>query len=292
MLRVNQKPKNNTRNPVGWKTHAFAITNSPPTNSYKMARQLRGFPVEPTLNVSFSSSILPPSQPYKLLMRSDEQHNNPTNVSKETSRVLGLIYQSFVSDKSIVRFIFSELVSVAYQCMAFQRRSSQNGSCSVILYYDHCITFDDEYRYIWQNKLSGASWLFFVNRYFAFLAVRVRRTDLQSLALISCPKNIAVNVGNFVNFPSEKVSLHLQALFHCSPHCRGPSLQRNHNCVLAYAASDPSCSRYSLYRQIVLIVSQVIVCSAFVLPTLRTASASNSAFPSQPPTSNVRLVRP
>lgn len=44
---------------------------------------------------------------------------------------------------------------------------------TVILYYDHVVTFDDEYRYIWQNKWSGASCLFFVNRYFAFLAVGV-----------------------------------------------------------------------------------------------------------------------
>ncbi|KAI0342269.1 hypothetical protein BDW22DRAFT_178335 [Trametopsis cervina] len=38
-----------------------------------------------------------------------------------------------------------------------------------VLYYDYLITFGEEYRHIWRNPRSGASILFLVNRYFAFL---------------------------------------------------------------------------------------------------------------------------
>ena len=42
---------------------------------------------------------------------------------------------------------------------------------SVILYYDHLITLDDEYNYMWTKPWSKPSLFFFVNRYFAFIAV-------------------------------------------------------------------------------------------------------------------------
>ena len=42
---------------------------------------------------------------------------------------------------------------------------------AVILYYDHLITFDDEYRYIWARLKSPASWLFLLNRFVAFVYV-------------------------------------------------------------------------------------------------------------------------
>ena len=45
---------------------------------------------------------------------------------------------------------------------------------SVILYYDHLITLDDEVKYMWSKPLSKPSLFFFVNRYFAFIAVSVR----------------------------------------------------------------------------------------------------------------------
>ncbi|KAJ3558190.1 hypothetical protein NM688_g1072 [Phlebia brevispora] len=109
----------------------------------------------------------------------------------------------------------------------------------VILYYDHSITFDEEYRYIWQNKWSGASWLFFVNRYFAFAA------------------NIAVNVGNFAQFRSDQRCV-----------CRPKSIPcRLYEAVAKLMNSSCSCSDFSLYRQIVLIVSQVIVCINLLLRT-------------------------
>ncbi|KAJ3559388.1 hypothetical protein NM688_g385 [Phlebia brevispora] len=37
-----------------------------------------------------------------------------------------------------------------------------------ILYYDHLITFGDEYWRIWRNLRSPGSWYFMLNRYFAF----------------------------------------------------------------------------------------------------------------------------
>ena len=45
---------------------------------------------------------------------------------------------------------------------------------TVIVYYDHLITFDSEYRYIWKRLGSPSSWLFLINRYFAFLSVRLK----------------------------------------------------------------------------------------------------------------------
>jgi hypothetical protein len=42
---------------------------------------------------------------------------------------------------------------------------------AAILYYDHAITFDEEYRYVWKNAHSSAAVLFLVNRYFALFSV-------------------------------------------------------------------------------------------------------------------------
>lgn len=41
-----------------------------------------------------------------------------------------------------------------------------------ILYYDTLLTFGDEVKFFWQEPKFGASWLFFINRYFSFFAVR------------------------------------------------------------------------------------------------------------------------
>jgi len=76
----------------------------------------------------------------------------------------------------------------------------------VILYYDHAITFDDEYWRVWQNPRTGASILFLVNRYFAFIT------------------NIAITAGNFGAFKSIQ-----------------------------------GCAHYTFYRQLSLIIAQVIV---------------------------------
>ncbi|GJE86617.1 hypothetical protein PsYK624_026970 [Phanerochaete sordida] len=54
----------------------------------------------------------------------------------------------------------------------------------VILYYDHALTFRDEYAHIWRNPRAGASLLFLLNRYFAFFS------------------NIVMTVGKFVRFRS------------------------------------------------------------------------------------------
>ena len=45
-----------------------------------------------------------------------------------------------------------------------------------MVYYDHFITFDDEYKFIWRHWRSRASWLFFLNRYFAFFTVCLQIT--------------------------------------------------------------------------------------------------------------------
>ena len=52
----------------------------------------------------------------------------------------------------------------------------------VILFYDHALTFKDEYRYIWQKPRSGASVLFLLNRYFALISVSVTSV----LRVIAC----------------------------------------------------------------------------------------------------------
>jgi len=51
-----------------------------------------------------------------------------------------------------------------------------------ILYYDHLITFGEEYMLVWRARRSRASVVFLVNRYFAFLV------------------NIALTVGSFITF--------------------------------------------------------------------------------------------
>ena len=51
----------------------------------------------------------------------------------------------------------------------------------VILYYDHAVTFDEEYWRVWRTPGTGASILFLVNRYFAFFSVRLTSTDDRSI---------------------------------------------------------------------------------------------------------------
>ncbi|EKM56616.1 uncharacterized protein PHACADRAFT_253825 [Phanerochaete carnosa HHB-10118-sp] len=84
----------------------------------------------------------------------------------------------------------------------------------VILFYDHAITFDGEFWRVWRTPRSGASILFFVNRYFAFFS------------------NIAITAGNFALFQTIQ-----------------------------------GCAHYAFYRQLSLIVAQVIVA---VIQFLRT----------------------
>lgn len=50
-----------------------------------------------------------------------------------------------------------------------------------ILYYDHALTFGDEYKRIWQHPTRSPSLFFFLNRYFALLTVS---TDSCSLILL------------------------------------------------------------------------------------------------------------
>ncbi|KAH8828474.1 hypothetical protein DL96DRAFT_1709758 [Flagelloscypha sp. PMI_526] len=42
-------------------------------------------------------------------------------------------------------------------------------SALVILYWDHILTFGDEVRYLWSYPITLGSWLFFINRYTAFI---------------------------------------------------------------------------------------------------------------------------
>ena len=41
----------------------------------------------------------------------------------------------------------------------------------MVLYYDHLITLDDEFQYIWRRRKNISSYIFLVNRYFTFFAV-------------------------------------------------------------------------------------------------------------------------
>ncbi|KAI1798048.1 hypothetical protein LXA43DRAFT_1106377 [Ganoderma leucocontextum] len=94
----------------------------------------------------------------------------------------------------------------------------------VILYYDFILTFGEEYWSIWKNRKTVASTLFLLNRYLPIFA------------------DVAVNVGNFYEFPAEAVSP-FQSLF------------------LA------SCRHYAFFRQVLLIFNQVVVCYILFLRT-------------------------
>ena len=56
----------------------------------------------------------------------------------------------------------------------------------MIVYYDHLITFDSEYRYVWRKIRSPSSWLFLINRYFAFFSVCSETFALPCDMLIDC----------------------------------------------------------------------------------------------------------
>ena len=74
----------------------------------------------------------------------------------------------------------------------------------VILYYDWTLTFGEEYWRIWKSPRTMSSFLFFLNRYLPVLGVRSLSFDMVCYAE-PCMQDIAVNVGNFYIFPTERV---------------------------------------------------------------------------------------
>lgn len=87
----------------------------------------------------------------------------------------------------------------------------------VVLYYDHLITIDDEYRHIWCHRKTGSSYLFLVNRYFSFFAVSHTLLILLSAWGTHARKtqNIAISIGHFFYiFPTVEASV--RSIFACT----------------------------------------------------------------------------
>ena len=68
-------------------------------------------------------------------------------------------------------------------------------SRTAILFYDHLLTFDDEVNFIWLNRKIGSSYLFVLNRYFAFFAVRRIPAVLLDHLSYESTQNITVLIG-------------------------------------------------------------------------------------------------
>ena len=50
---------------------------------------------------------------------------------------------------------------------------------SVLMVYEHIITFRQEFRYFWQGKVTGASILFCLNRYLPVVQMMLDLADLN-----------------------------------------------------------------------------------------------------------------
>ena len=48
---------------------------------------------------------------------------------------------------------------------------SIHGAFTALILYDYILTFSQEVRWVWKQKITGASVIFFVNRYFMLVQV-------------------------------------------------------------------------------------------------------------------------
>ncbi|KIM42439.1 hypothetical protein M413DRAFT_27197 [Hebeloma cylindrosporum] len=101
------------------------------------------------------------------------------------------------------------------------------------LYYDHAITAGQEINFLWKKPKIRSSYWFFLNRYFAFFG------------------NIVVVIMGFSNL-TVRVQVRARNVISLT--------------LFSRRGYDFSCKRYNLFRQLVLIVNQVLVC---ILLTLR-----------------------
>ncbi|KAI0674479.1 hypothetical protein C8Q78DRAFT_1076115 [Trametes maxima] len=105
----------------------------------------------------------------------------------------------------------------------------------VVLYYDFILTFGQEYSRVWKRPRSLSSILFFLNRYIPVLG------------------DIAVNTGNF----------YLMIFLG-----RGVRYSMLPSTLLDDVLAIPvSCRQYAFFRQLLLIVNQVVVCFILFLRT-------------------------
>lgn len=142
-----------------------------------------------------------------------------------------------------------------------------------ILYYDHATTFDEECRRIWDTHSlrSGASTFFIVNRYFAFFTVCARTSRRLLYACTDAPyaQNVAIGIGNFMEFESTEVRglLLIANVMLKSPRCARGSQRFIHvSPRLVLNIGDAySCGAYSLFRQLCLLATGYIIGGAALL---------------------------
>ncbi|KAJ7481837.1 hypothetical protein FB451DRAFT_1394454 [Mycena latifolia] len=94
----------------------------------------------------------------------------------------------------------------------------------VILYYDHLLTLPAEVAYIWRRPKSRSAYWFFLNRYLNFLSA------------------LPITVLNFVQFD------HVVQVSGCTI-----------SLLLLNSSFTSSCTKYALFRQILLVVQVVVV---------------------------------
>lgn len=88
--------------------------------------------------------------------------------------------------------------------MAFGLRSHLIRCQLALIFYEYAITIDNEVRLIWRRRITGASVIFFLNRYImiadsiitiaSFPAMSNLVSCLQPIACLADPKYIVVSV--------------------------------------------------------------------------------------------------
>ena len=131
-------------------------------------------------------------------------------------------------------------------------------SIAGIVYYDHVITFAEEYNHVWSKPWSGASVLFLLNRYVAAGAVRsqicghdISHSTYSEYYCASFPFFVGVLSTSRYHIHiagSALLTIHVVVCLNGS-HCQLRKLTKP-----LYR-----CTHFATFSQIILIITQVIV---------------------------------
>lgn len=83
------------------------------------------------------------------------------------------------------------LLPVCYQTSDTAPDPSDSEVSIVVLFYEYFLTLGDEAKYFWNGKFTGASAIFFFNRYIPLTLNMVGLTDYASMSDKVCRFNIS-----------------------------------------------------------------------------------------------------
>ncbi len=144
-------------------------------------------------------------------------------------------------------------LSVSYAFYAATILDVKSCAAIALLYYDHILTFPAEVSHVWSQPISPNTLLFLLNRYVALLGnIVVPLTGFSGVFSSTVRRQSAHEL------PSHSHLILSPPLYRgvSSPECR-------HQRELRTNVTDVSCTTPTYVRQALLVLSQVLVSSAF-----------------------------